>query len=356
MCRRSRGSPPARRVPLRARHLGPPVVVGSARRGTRPGGGNSAAPRQGRQRRGACPAHQSVRPRRHPASLFVDRARIGPANRHVPAQPGIAAGPPCAPTRAPIRPTGRRSARRVGAHDPAVATRLRRTGPATPGCVPGAPICPTAAAPRRVCSSTGHASGRRTGMCRRNRGSPPARRVPLRASLGPPVSSAAQRVGAHDPAVATRPRRDRPATPGCVPGRTNLSDRGGIRRVYSSTGHASGRRTGMCPAQPGIAAGPPCAPTRVATGRTGRRRPTRVGAHDPAVATRPRRDGPATPGCVPGAPISSNRGGTRRVYSSTGHASGRRTGIVSAQRRIAAGPPCAPTRRRRPTGRRRPSA
>ena len=71
----------------------------------------------------------------------------------------------------------------VGAHDPAVACAPRRDEPATPGCVPGPPIYPTAAAHGRVCSLAGHASARRSGLCRRKRGSPPGRRVPLRSEI-----------------------------------------------------------------------------------------------------------------------------------------------------------------------------
>ena len=121
MFRRSRGSPPARRVPLRgARRAVRPARYessGSARRGTRPGGGNSAAPNRAGYAGVRARPTNLVRPRRHTASLFVDRARIGPANRHVPAQPRIAAGPPCAPTRRPpsgpaTRGTNRLLARR----------------------------------------------------------------------------------------------------------------------------------------------------------------------------------------------------------------------------------------------------
>ena len=206
------------------------------RRGTRPGGGLCAE--TSRLRRGACPApnlsdwrhrreksirrpgtHQAGEPtctgatgdRRRPAvcpfaasgppisptgatgekSPFVGRARIRPANRHAPAQRGIAAGLPCAPTRA--RPTNlsdwrhrrEKSIRRPGTHQAGEPTCTGATGdrrrPAVcPYACPAHQSIRLAPPARKVHSSAGHASGRRTDMHRRNGGSPPARRVPLR--------------------------------------------------------------------------------------------------------------------------------------------------------------------------------
>ena len=208
-----------------------------------------------------------------------------------------------------------------------------------------------------------------------------------------------RRVGAYDPAESTRRRREELATPGCVPGRTDLSDcgggedgpggkrprhrcfagdhgfgggagdGGGMRSVRRPRGSSQQSRNGP-PLQarrrsagsiPGLLAISSAIRTVISAGDP-------VGAHDPAGTTRRRRTEPATPGCVPGAPIcptvaadeespvretspaplfrlhlvSAEVPGTRaepcfvarsglvRVSSSTGHASGRRTILCQA--------------------------
>ena len=293
--------------------------------------------RQGRRRRGACPAHQSVRPRR-PYRIC---RRPGTHRAGEPDCPG-ASEDRCRPAVCPAR-TRRTNlgGHTLRAHNPAVAYRLRRTGPATPGCVPGAPIYPAGAASGESVRGPGTqragepdclgAAGdrRRPAVCPR--------------VVGPPVS-AATRVRAHDPAVAYRLRRTGPATPGCVPGApiypAGAASGASIRRpgtqraseAASAGASEDRRRPAVCPY---AFVGPPVSAATVR-------------AHNPAVAYRLRRTGPATPGCVPGAPIcpagaasgeSVRRPGTHRAGEAA----------VPAQLGIAAGPPCAPTRRR-PTG------
>ena len=223
--------------------------------------------------------------------------------------------------------------RRVGACDPAVATRRRRDGPATPGCVPDPPIDPPAAAYGESIRRPGtHRAGEpncpgATGDRRRPAVCPYAAFAP-----GPRSSGLAPAVGAHDPAVATRQRRDEPATPGCVPGppidppapaygesvRRPGTHRAGEPNCPGATGDR--RRPAVCP-YAAFAPGPR------SSGLAPARRGTRPGGGNSAA---PRRAGNAG---VRARPTNrSARAGKRRVCSSTGHASGRRTRLSRRNR------------------------
>ena len=110
---------------------------------------------------------------------------------------------------------------RVGAHDPAVATQMRRTGLATPGCVPGAPISSTAAAP----AESIRRPGTHRAVDRACAGAATDRRRPAECPYATSIHLS-RRGHRHRSDLArrgTRPgggnsmRRTGLATPGCVP-------------------------------------------------------------------------------------------------------------------------------------------
>ena len=305
----------------------------------------------------------------------------------------MAAPPP------PHRAAAQRSRRiAVGAHDPAVASRLRRTGPATPGCVPGPPIYPAtrtgtrpggglSIAPNRAgyagraCpahqSSRGHAYGHTTrrwlldcaeqgrlrrGACpahqsvrpRRHTaavrqpgthrpgglllgaagGLPPARRVPLRVPR--PTGLVGHAYGHTTRRWLLRLRRTGPATPGCVPG-PPICPAAAHGRVRARTGPANLACAWL---QPGIARRPAVCPYVASAHRS--RLATRTGTRPGGgLSIAPNRAGYA--GCVPGPPICPAAGGTPASLFVDRARIGPANRPVPAHPGIAAGPPCAPT-------------
>ena len=217
----------------------------------------------------------------------------------------------CAPRRdyRPIR--SRRP--HVRAHDPAVATRPRRTGPATPGAC----LAHQSIRPRRHTESV--IDRARSGLAKQPGGASGDRRRP---AVCPYAASAHQsrrpHVRAHDLAVATG-LAEGPATPGCVPGPPTWRGGHAASLVRRPGTHRAGEAA--CAGASGDRRRPAVCPYAASAHRS--RRP-RVRAHDPAVATRPRRTGRQRRGACPAHQSVRPRRPTASLF--------------------VAGPPCARTR------------